>query len=238
MEQTKQVQDSLKEEIREKLNQRAEHFNLLEGIHFFRLFWIFLLSSVLGYYLELAWCLMYHGRFYSRQSLVFGPFSVVYGFGAVIITLIIHLIKSKNTGTIFVVTTISGAIFEYLCSYLQELVFGTVSWDYGKQPFTIGGRCNLLFACGWGLLAILFFRKILPLFNQIFVQVQNHRGYLLTCILLAFMLCNMFVSATAVKRQTDRRNGIEPSNAYERYLDRKYPDDVLKRIYANMRVVD
>lgn len=221
-----------------KFDNYANSMNLLEGIHFFRLFWIFLLSSVLGYYLELAWCLMYHGRLYSRHSLVFGPFSIVYGFGAVIITLIIHLIKSKNTGTIFLVTTIAGAAFEYFCSYVQELVFGTISWDYGKQPFTIGGRANLLFACGWGVLAILFFQKILPLFNQIFKQIQNRGGYVLTIVLIVFMAGDMFISATAVKRQTDRRNGIVASNAYERYLDQKYPDDVLKEIYANMRIVD
>ena len=238
MNQIEQKQTSFFENRKEKFGNHAHKMNLLDGIHFFRLFWIFLLSSVLGYYLELAWCLMYHGRIYSRHSLVFGPFSVVYGFGAVIITLIIHLIKSKNTGTIFVVTTISGAVCEFFCSYVQEMIFGTVSWDYGNQPFTIGGRANLLFACGWGVLAILFFRKILPLFSQIFLQVQNNKGYLLTLVLIVFMAVNMFISATAVKRQTDRRQGIVASNSYERFLDRKYPDDVLKRIYANMRVVD
>ncbi|WP_331654669.1 putative ABC transporter permease, partial [Anaerosporobacter sp.] len=87
MNQMKKEQTTFLERGRESFNKRAEKMNLLDGIHFYRLFWIFLLSSVLGYYLELAWCLMYHGRIYSRHSLVVGPFSVVYGFGAVIITL-------------------------------------------------------------------------------------------------------------------------------------------------------
>jgi uncharacterized membrane protein len=224
-------------EMRKKFDAKAKHMNLLDGVNFYRLFWIFVLCSILGYVLEMAWCLMYHGRFISRNSLVFGPFSIVYGFGGVIITLIIHLLKNQKPVTIFVVTTISGAAFEFCCSLLQELIFGTVSWNYGNKPFTIGGRANLLFACGWGLLAILFFQKVLPFFNLLFNRIQNHKGLIFTWMLILFMAANMILSASAVKRQSDRRNGIEASNAYERFLDKEYPDTVLKRIYANMRVV-
>ena len=45
------------------------------GLHFYKLFWIFLIGCVVGYVVEMLWCYIKMGYFESRQGLVYGPFS-------------------------------------------------------------------------------------------------------------------------------------------------------------------
>ena len=46
------------------------------------------------------------------------------------------------------------------------------------------------------------------------------------------------ISLAAMIRQKLRRNNIVAKNRFEVWLDKKYPDDVLKKIYANSMIVE
>ena len=54
-----------------------------------------------------------------------------------------------------------GGITEYLCSYIQEKAFGTISWDYSYLLFNINGRTSLLHCTYWGIAGILYITYIL-----------------------------------------------------------------------------
>ena len=45
--------------------------------------------------------------------------------------------QSPDYLKIFLITMILGGITEYVCSYIQEKVFGTISWDYSYLIFNI-----------------------------------------------------------------------------------------------------
>ena len=60
-----------------------------------------------------------------------------------------------------------GGIVEYLCSYFQELLFGTISWDYSNLWFNINGRTSLLHCTYWGIGGVLFMKYVMPLINHI-----------------------------------------------------------------------
>lgn len=94
----------------------------------FRLFWIFIIGSVVGFIYENILVLFQKGHFELRQGLLYCPLIPVYGVGAVIYELIVP--KMKNTVEVFVDTMFLGGVTEYICSYLQEVLFGTISWDY------------------------------------------------------------------------------------------------------------
>ena len=46
-------------------------------------------------------------------------------------------VKTRNKGIVFISSMILGGITEYLCSYIQEKAFGTISWDYSDWIFNI-----------------------------------------------------------------------------------------------------
>lgn len=88
-----------------------------------KLFWIFLIGSIIGYIIEMIVGLVQNGHFVSRQGLLFGPFIQVYGVGLVIYYLVISNIKQKNYIKIFFISMLLGGIVEYLFSFFQEVLF-------------------------------------------------------------------------------------------------------------------
>ena len=48
----------------------------------------------------------------------------------------------------------------------------------------------------------------------------------------------MALSSAAVYRQRERRKNIPANNEIRVYLDNRYNDDILKKIYPNMTIKD
>lgn len=56
-------------------------------------------------------------------------------------------------------------------------------------------------------------------------------------VMMFFMIYNMFISLVAMIRQKIRRDGYLAKNKFEAWLDNKYQDKFLKKIYANSMFV-
>ena len=91
-----------------------------------------MISCIVGFLVETLWCLIKHGYIESRQSLVWGPFSVAYGMGAVVLTLALYKVKDAPLWKVFCLSFVVGTVTEYICSLGQEIVFGSVAWDTAK----------------------------------------------------------------------------------------------------------
>ena len=196
---------------------------------------VFTVGSIAGYLAETLWCLATHHVFESRQGMVFGPFSQIYGIGAVILTLMIS--RNSSITKIFLISAAVGGIYEYFCSYAQERLFGTVSWDYGNGFLSIGGRTHLVFCVFWGLMGIALIKFVNPALSSVLSRIHGAEKTVITAVIAVFFILNLQLSYMAVKRQTGRRMNVPPSTAMEEWLDLRFNDDVLRKIYPNMRVV-
>ena len=127
-----------------------------QGCCFYKLACLFFLGAFLGDIIETIFCRLTAGVWMSRSSLVWGPFSIVWGLGAVLLTALLYKYRHKSDGYIFLVGTVAGGAYEYFCSVFTELVFGTVFWDYSHIPFNLGGRINLLYCFFWGIAAVIW----------------------------------------------------------------------------------
>lgn len=170
-----------------------------------------------------------------RTGLIYGPFNPVYGFGAVIMTLCLHKLSKKNDMWVFIGGMLIGGAFEYLCSWVQEVLVGTVSWEYSQTPLNLGGRTNLLYSLFWGILSLCWVKWGYPLLSCAIEKIPNRWGKAITWVLVVYMAANMAISGLAVSRQTDRHMGIPPANAVSEFLDIHYPDSFLEKFYPNMR---
>ena len=117
---------------------------------------------------------------------------------------------------------------------VQEMIFGTTSWDYSNLPFNLNGRICLLYSVFWGILGVMWIKDIYPRMSRWILKIPNKLGKGLTWALLAFMIFNTVMSGLTVLRWTNRREGVPAANGFERYLDRHYPDERMQKIYANM----
>ena len=203
-----------------------------------KIFWIFLIGSILGYGIEMIVGLVQNGHFVSRQGLLFGPFIQVYGVGLVAYYLVISNIRKKSYIKIFFITMLLGGIVEYLFSYLQETWFGTISWDYSNLLFNIHGRTSLLHCLYWGIGGVLFVRFILPLIRSLNEWCKNTNFRFITAFLVLFITFDIVMSGMAGSRQLERKNNIAANGYIDNFFDEYYPDEKLEQIYSNAKTVN
>ncbi|WP_195269732.1 putative ABC transporter permease [Eubacterium sp. 1001713B170207_170306_E7] len=206
-----------------------------QGLCLYKLFWIFLLGCVLGVIVETLWCCWTRSCIESRSGVLYGPFNPVYGFGAVALTLGLQRLSKKGRIWIFLGSMLLGGAVEYLCSLVQEMSFGTLSWEYSGTFMNLNGRTNLMFAFFWGVLGLLWIQVFYPLLSKGVERIPKKTGVRLTWILIIFMAVNMAVSGLAVARWSERARAVPASNAVAVLFDHKYPDPLMKRVYPNMR---
>ena len=67
-----------------------------EGFCFYKYFWIFIIGSIIGFLYEVMLEYVHTGSVFSKQELIFGPFTIVYGMGAVAYYLLISKVKDPK----------------------------------------------------------------------------------------------------------------------------------------------
>ena len=211
----------------------------MEKIKFnvFQYVWIFIASCYTGYLVETLWYLIKHGFIESRKSLVLGHLSVAYGMGAVLLTLLLVHFENAQVWKIFLVAFASGTAVEYICSLGQEILFGSVAWDYSNVPLNISRVC-LLYSLFWGVLGVFWVKIMIPFMGKIFAAVHLPHERIIVWAFVAFFVFDCALSGSAAFRMNQREAGMAPSNKIEQFLDVHYPDEKMHQIYANSKSVD
>lgn len=227
------------ENARHRAEQKKYIITAYKDITLTRMVWLFLIGSVIGYVVETLFCLITSGVLECRQGMVYGPFSQVYGFGAVLLSLCLTPLIHKNNVWMFCGSAVIGGLFEIACSLIQEYIFHSVSWQYADDPFAIfGGRTNLLYMLFWGLLGTLYMRLVYPKIIALIDRLPSRPRRFFTIAVALLLSLDMLVSAAAVTRWTARSAGIEPANRVEEYIDERFPDEMLEEIYPNLVFVE
>jgi len=204
----------------------------------YRMFWLFLIAGIVGDLIEVVFWLVTRGELISRSSLVYGPFSVVWGLGAVLLTLAFHRMDDQGAGRIFLTGTVLGGAYEYICSWVQEVLFGACFWDYRHLPFNLNGRVNLVFCLFWGAAALVWVRLVFPALCLFIDRVPPKRGKQMARLAALFLACSTALSAAALCRMDQRRKAVPASGPVTQFLDETYPDSWLKDRYPNMGILD
>lgn len=222
--------------IQEPLDLNKPEYVFAEGICFDKIVWVFLVSSFLGALIEMVYCYSLDGFWMNRSSLLYGTFSVVWGFGAVILTVILQRLREKHVIWIFLAGFLIGGSYEYLCSVLSELVFGTVFWDYSEMPLNIGGRTNVPYCVAWGALAVVWIKGIYPMMDRGIEKIPTLLGECITWAIVVIFVCDGLLTAGAMMRYTDRQTMPEPENVIEEFLDSNYDDAWMEHRWPNMKL--
>ena len=127
-----------------------------QGVCFDKMVILFMLGSFIGAMHESIWGvikrLYWYGKFVwtNHAGVIYGPFNPLYGFGIVLIILVLARKKRKPWQT-FMYGAVLGGVFEYITSFLLELFLGARSWDYSDYFLNINGRTTIPYMIFWGI---------------------------------------------------------------------------------------
>lgn len=208
-----------------------------KGICFDKLVWVFFISSFLGALIEMCFCCWKGAGWMSRSSLLYGQFSIVWGFGAVVLTIALERLRDKRVWILFLAGFVIGGTYEYTCSVLSELVFGTVFWDYSDMPLNIGGRTNVQYCVYWGILAAVWMKLLYPAMECVIEKIPPLSGKIITWVVVSVMLCNGILTAGAMIRYTERQTQVNVDTVITEFLDANYDDAWMEARWPNMKIV-
>lgn len=209
-------------------------------LNYFNLFWVFFVCSVLGLILEEVWHMVVvdPGVYQDRAGMLFGPFSPIYGFGAVLMTMALNRFYKKNPLIIFLVSALIGGAFEVFVGWFMQTSFGVVSWSYSHirlfgmpDPIAVltGGRTCTPFACMWGLGGLIWIKVLLPRLLKLINMIPWKRRYSATVILTAVMLIDGVMTLQSLDYWYQRANGtirnIPVAQFYDKHFDNEYMEN-------------
>ena len=216
--------------------ERKDHF--ARGMNIYKLLLLLAVGSFAGVIVEMFWCYLTRGYLESRRGLVYGPFNLLYGAGAVLLTLTLYRFRNRGYAWSFIGGFTVGSLLEYVCSYFQELLLGSRSWDYSGMPFNINGRICLAYSVFWGVLGVLWIKDLYPRAAKLILRLPNGVGRGITIFLAVFLTFDAAVTGLALARWSARIDDKPASNIITEFIDERFPDERMERIFANMEFSD
>lgn len=214
-------------------------------LNYFNLFWVFFVCSVLGLILEEVWHMVVvdPGVYQDRAGMLFGPFSPIYGFGAVLMTMALNRFYKKNPLIIFLVSALIGGAFEVFVGWFMQTSFGVVSWSYSHirlfgmpDPIAVltGGRTCTPFACMWGLGGLIWIKVLLPRLLKLINMIPWKRRYSATVILTAVMLIDGVMTLQSLDYWYQRVNGTIRNIPVAQFYDKHFDNDYMENRFQSM----
>ena len=216
-------------------------------LNFFNLFWVFVVCCVIGLLLEIVWhvTVVDPGVYQDRAGMLYGPFSPIYGFGAVFVTIALNRLYNKSLALVFVVSGLVGAAFEYFTSWFMQTAFGAVAWDYSDytilgQPDPVAvlcdGRTSTMFLCIWGLLGLVWVKALLPMLLRLINLIPWKLRYGLTTACAVLMLVNGLMTLTSLDCWFERVSGHDPQTPVEQFFAEHYDNDFMQGRFESMTI--
>ena len=216
-------------------------------LNFFNLFWVLIVCSIIGLVFETAFVYFVSnpGVLKDRACTLYGPFSLIYGVGAVILTIALNRLYDDNPFLVFLASALIGATFEALVSWLMEMALGARAWDYtGTTIFGIpdpvaimaGGRTATPYACAWGLLGLWWVRWALPKMLWLINRIPWKWRYSVTSVCAVLMLVNCIMTVQALDCWFMRVSGEPIETEMQAYYAEHYPDEWMEARFETIEI--
>ncbi|WP_296011548.1 hypothetical protein [uncultured Adlercreutzia sp.] len=208
-------------------------------LNFFNLFWIFVVASILGLLMEeiVHFLFVVPGQWQDRAGLLFGPFSPIYGCGAVLMTIFLNRFHKSNFVVIFLVAAVIGGAFEAFTSLFMQYAFGAVAWDYSNMPGSLfGGRTSIPFMCCWGLLGVVWIKLLLPFMLRLVNFIPWNWRYVLTTVAAAFMLVDAVMTLQSLDCWYERLSGDPVGTPIQQFYDHEFDDHYMADRFQSMTI--
>ena len=146
-------------------------------------FFYFMLYSILGWIYEVFLEVVIYKWGFSNRGVLFGPYCVIYGVGALVLIILLGKAKQKavhigkwNVTPILIFIAIIGitTVIELIGSYIMEFTRGEWLWEYTRFRFNYQGRIALNPSIRFGIGGMIFLYVLQPIFVKL-TEKMNRR---------------------------------------------------------------
>ena len=197
---------------------------------------IFLLASTAGLVLEEVWMFVTAGLTQSRPGLVWGPFSPLYGCGAVLLTLFCWGMRKvrANDGVVFLVSAAVGGGLEQVTGWAMETLFHASSWTYIHLPDHITQWVAWRFLFFWGVIGLVWARYVMPDLLYRIGAPTFKRQAVFVLLLAAYLGLDIFMTIACFTRKTLRDEGVPAATPFQEWVDENYTDQFIAARFQNL----
>lgn len=201
---------------------------------------IFTAGSVAGLILEQIWMFATAGLLELRVGLVWGPFSPLYGFGAVFMTLASYFLMRAHAKwwQIFLVCAAIGGALEQITGMGLELALHAQSWSYAHLPDHITTYVAWRFLIAWGALGLIWTNWIMPSILTHIDEPSYVRQAWFVALLALYLAADITMTVVCFGRAAARMRNIPPQNSFEQWVDHHYSDQFIASRFQNMVIGD
>ena len=206
--------------------------------------WLFILGSLGGVLLEMAWMRLREGTdaHDPRTGLLYLPFNPLYGIAAVVGSLVLTPVAG-SPALVFLLGVAVFTIIEWTASVVLERGFGVVFWDYRDKPVNLAGRVCLEYSLLWGLLGLALVYVLDPALLLIVGALPRPASDVVAVIVLVLVAAAAVLTVHGFVRLRSVIAGWTPAaevaasrSTWDRIIDRLTPPDVVAATFPEMNL--
>ena len=156
------------------------------------LFSLFMIYSVIGWFIEMIPKSIKNKRFINRGFLI-GPYLPIYGSGAVIMSLLLQKFSNKPF-ILFLFSLIICSVLEYITSFLMEKLFKARWWDYSNKPLNLNGRIWIGNMIAFGICGVIVIKIGNQLILKYLSKINDNTLLILSIILFVTFILDLVIS--------------------------------------------
>ena len=200
------------------------------------LLWIFLITSVIGLVGETLASWPIDGELRRRFGLLWGPFSPIYGLGAVLITVALNRLKNARPIVLFAVAGLVGSSLEFVGGWFWKNFFGVLAWSYQGQPFNLFGYTSLGMAMCWGAIGFMWMRFALPVVMRVVTVITANMSKVATAAITVFLAADIAMTFVTINCWFDRLDGVPVETPIQQFCAEHYDNDFMQTRFGVMTI--
>ena len=207
------------------------------SITFDKLFWLFLIGSVMGVVIEGLFCLVTKGKWESHVISAYLPFNALYGMGSVLFYVGAVKLREKNLLVRVIFMTLAATLLELFSGLFLKYGLGMRAWNYAHNFLNYKGIICLKFSLAWAIVAFCFCR-LYPYISKILVKFSSKKQNCFCAICSVILAIDMSLAGISIIRWSDRHYGFEAETQFEKEIDIEAPDEWMESRFMDWHFLE
>ncbi|MCR4591211.1 MAG: hypothetical protein K5668_10375 [Lachnospiraceae bacterium] len=180
---------------------------MIFGMTIYDVLWYFMIYSVVGWMIEVAFHAVTVGKVINRGFLN-GPLCPVYGCGVVMVLSVLNILgevagvetdlKETSALLLFAVGIVFATLIELIAGFLLDKFFHARWWDYRDRRFNLNGYICLEFSIVWGLAIAFVLRVVQPFFDGLIDLIPVTAGQILLILMYIIFVADIVITVMTI----------------------------------------